>query len=412
MFHIYVAIAMGLIALYVIVRLVVPFPLHPAVKVVLSLLLLTAVQKMLLLRLFMGPTNVTFSHGMGTLILAASFFQAIVICLFLVTLLRDIVWLVFRLVGFLHPMHGPIAHLRYFFRPGILCGMALFLAGYGTWEAVRVPDVHEVRLRVPGLSPELNGFRIVQLSDLHIGPIVEKDWVSAVVERTNALQPDLVAITGDVIDGYPASVRSDVAPLADLAAPCGVYLVPGNHEYYSGVETWLPVFRELGLRVLLNDWEPLRIRDTEEEMPLVVAGITDPAAFRFRREALSPDIPPRISAAFSPPEPERVLKDICEHRPDTPMPVTLMLAHSPKLAVHSARAGATIQLSGHTHGGQIAGFSPLVAHLNAGFVRGAYNVHGMPLYVSPGAGLWAGLPLRLGVSPEIALIILEAEDRE
>ncbi len=407
MFHIYVAIGMGLIALYVIVRLVMPFPLHPGVKAVLSLLLLIAVQKMLLLRLFMGSTHVTFSYGMETLILATSFFQAIVICLFLVTLVRDIVWLVLWLAGFLYPIQGPIAYLRDFFRPGILCGMALFLAGYGTWQAVRVPEVHEVRMRVPGLSSELNGFRIAQLSDLHIGPLVGKDWVSEVVEKTNALRPDLIAITGDVIDGYPVNVRPDVAPLAKLAAPCGVYLVLGNHEYYSGVEAWLRVFEELGLRVLLNDWESVRIDGAKEETALVAAGITDMAAFRLKEESLSRNLPSQTDSAFSLPDPERILKDIRKHCSGETMPLILMLAHSPKLAMRSAQAGAAVQLSGHTHGGQVAGFSPLVAHLNAGFVRGVYMVEGMPLYVSPGAGLWAGLPLRLGVPPEIALIILE-----
>ena len=161
--------------------------------------------------------------------------------------------------------------------------LALALSGYGMREALRVPSVREVRMQIPGLPDALNGFRIAQLSDLHIGPTFGKAWLADVVARTDSLNPDLIVITGDVVDGSPSRLAEDVAPLADLKAKYGVILTPGNHEYYSGLQQWLPVFQSLGMRVLMNENTQIRVNGT----PLAIAGVTDTAALNWG--AGSPD---------------------------------------------------------------------------------------------------------------------------
>ena len=259
--------------------------------------------------------------------------------------------------------------------------LALALSGYGMREALRVPSVREVRMQIPGLPDALNGFRIAQLSDLHIGPTFGKAWLADVVARTDSLNPDLIVITGDVVDGSPSRLAEDVAPLADLKAKYGVILTPGNHEYYSGLQQWLPVFQSLGMRVLMNENTQIRVNGT----PLAIAGVTDTAALNWGLEG---------------PDPEKALsglsKDIAK----------IMLSHRPSLAPESAKAGASLQLSGHTHGGLVLPIAPLIAAFNGGYVSGPYTVDGMPLYVSRGSGLWGGMPLRLFVPSEITFITL------
>jgi len=172
-----------------------------------------------------------------------------------------------------------------------------------------------------------------------------------------------------------------VAPLADLKAKYGVILTPGNHEYYSGLQQWLPVFQSLGMRVLMNENTQIRVSGT----PLAIAGVTDTAALNWGLEG---------------PDPEKALsglsKDIAK----------IMLSHRPSLASESAKAGASLQLSGHTHGGLVLPIAPLIAAFNGGYVSGPYTVDGMPLYVSRGSGLWGGMPLRLFVPSEITFITL------
>ena len=223
--------------------------------------------------------------------------------------------------------------------------LALALSGYGMREALRVPPVREVRMQVPGLPDALNGFRIAQLSDLHIGPTFGKAWLTDVVARTDSLNPDLIVITGDVVDGSPSRLEEDVAPLADLKAKYGVIFAPGNHEYYSGIQQWLPVFQRLGMHVLMNENTQIRVNGT----PFAIAGVTDTAALNWGLEG---------------PDPEKALsglsKDITK----------LMLSHRPSLAPESAKAGASLQLSGHTHGGRILTVTHIIGAFSGGYVSG------------------------------------------
>jgi predicted MPP superfamily phosphohydrolase len=207
--------------------------------------------------------------------------------------------------------------------------------------------------------------------------------VSALTEKINALNPDLIALTGDIVDGFPLRRMESITPLRDLRARWGVFACAGNHEYYADYRQWMRVFPSLGINMLLNQHMVLRVRERE----IVIAGITDIAALRY-------GLPLPDSAAALAGAPEKALR--------------IMLAHRPSEAADTARAGVDLQLSGHTHGGQIIGINQIVAEFNQGYLQGWYQVDKMMLYVTPGAGLWSGFPVRLGVDSEIAFITLRA----
>lgn len=262
----------------------------------------------------------------------------------------------------------------------------MVLSVVGVWQAVRVPDVRSIEIELAQLPAELDGFRLVQLTDMQVSRLLQRPWMEAVVARANALEPDLMLLTGDMVDGTVAARRDDVEPLRDLAARHGVYAIPGNHEYYADYQQWLDHFSSLGLRMLLNE----HVTIEREGGELVLAGITDLAAARF-------DLPlPSIEAA---------LAGVAEEA------AIVLLSHRPPGAEANARAGADLQLSGHTHGGQVLGLHWITQWANGGYVSGGYDVDGMHLYVSNGAGLWNGFPLRLGQSAEITEIILRAAAR-
>lgn len=266
--------------------------------------------------------------------------------------------------------------------PRLAIGMlAIVLAPIAVWQAVRVPDVRSIDIQVPGLAAEFDGFRIVQLTDLHASRLLEAPWMNAVVNKTNALDADMIVISGDLADGTVKDRLADIAPLERLHAKYGVYAVVGNHEYYTNYRSWLTHFKSLGLDVLLNEHRLIQ----KGESTLALAGITDVASYQHEQEK------PNIAAAIA-----GIPKDI---------PI-IALSHRPSEAIPNAAAGVDVQLSGHTHGGQVLGLHYIVAKANAGFVSGLYTVENMLLYVSNGTGLWAGFPLRLGVTSEITEITL------
>jgi predicted MPP superfamily phosphohydrolase len=203
------------------------------------------------------------------------------------------------------------------------------------------------------------------------------------VRKSNALQPNLIVITGDLQDGMPAARAADVRPLRNLRAPDGVLVIPGNHEYYSDYRGWMDMFRSLGLDVLENAHVLIR----HDGATVAVAGLTDRAADRFGLPG--PNLPAALAGIPS------------------GMPI-MVLSHRPDTARAIARAGVMLELAGHTHGGQILGPSLLTRWVNNGFVSGLYKIGAMRLYVSNGTGLWAGLALRLGRPSEITQIILHA----
>jgi predicted MPP superfamily phosphohydrolase len=235
--------------------------------------------------------------------------------------------------------------------------------------------IKDVPVRIANLPQALAGLRVVQISDVHIGALLQKEWVSGVVERVRALRPDLVAITGDLVDGTVDELREHVAPLSRLAeARLGVYFSTGNHEYYSGVDDWLRYLPTLGIRPLANE----RI---EVAPGLDVAGIHDPTG----RGRYAPDLPAALEGR------------------DANRPV-ILLAHQPRQFREAARHGVALTLSGHTHGGQIWPFSWLVALVQP-YIAGLHRLGEAQLYVSRGTGFW-GPPMRVFAPAEITLLRL------
>ncbi|HEY0839119.1 MAG TPA: metallophosphoesterase, partial [Vulgatibacter sp.] len=242
-------------------------------------------------------------------------------------------------------------------------------------------DVKEVPVKLDRLPRELSGYTIVQLTDVHIGPLIGRRFIDQVVEKVNGLRPDAVVITGDLVDGSVEELARHAEPLARLASRDGVYFVTGNHEYYSGVERWLPYLERMGIRVLRN--ERTSLGDAGASFDL--AGIDDEWASRYGR-GHGADLAKAVAGR----DPEREL---------------VLLAHQPKAILGGAQAGVGLQISGHTHGGQIWPFTGLV-HLAQPYVAGLHrHDEATQIYVSRGTGFW-GPPMRLGAPAEVTKIVL------
>ncbi len=291
---------------------------------------------------------------------------------------------VFRLLRRLLRRKAPAAA-----RPGlppVLLLISLLLAALGTHAALRVPSVTPVEIVVPGLPAAWDGLTVAQLSDVHASKTFPGNWLAGVVDAVNAARPDLIVITGDLFDGTPRQRFDDLRPLRRLRAPLGVYACPGNHEYYSGLTAWRPRFSSLGILLLENDHVLLRRNGAE----LILAGLSDDVAERF--DLPRPDIRQALGST------------------EASLPLILM-AHRPHLVEQLkqlSRPGAALQLSGHTHGGQVFGLDLLVRRVNKGYLRGLYEIGPVRLYISTGTALWSGFPLRLGVPSEIPLITLRS----
>lgn len=264
-----------------------------------------------------------------------------------------------------------------------IASVAALLAAIGVAGAIRVPPVRDITVAVRDLPSSFDGYRLVQLTDLHISRLFPQRWTRAVVDRTNAAGADLIVVTGDFIDGSVDMRRADVAPLAGLRAPDGVYAIPGNHEYFFDYGGWMRHLAGLGFRMLPNAHRVL----ARGGDGLVLAGVTDASAPSHGEPG------PDLDAALS------------RRPPGAPV---LLLDHQPRNARRAAARGVALQLSGHTHGGMIVGLDRLFRPANGGFVSGRYAVDGMTLYVSNGTGLWPGFALRLGRPPEITRITLRA----
>ena len=258
---------------------------------------------------------------------------------------------------------------------------AITLVGY--FMARRVAAVVEVEVPLAGLPKELEGFTIAQITDIHVGQTIKRNFVAAIVDRVNRLQADMIAITGDVADGSVPDLAHHTEPLARLASRHGTYFVTGNHEYYSGADAWIRELRRLGAHVLMNEHVVL----DHDGAALTVAGVTDYSAHHFDPSHKSD---PHAAAQGAPAHALKVL-----------------LAHQPRSARLAEAAGYQLQLSGHTHGGQFWPWNFLV-RLQQPFIAGLNRLGRMWVYVSRGTGYW-GPPMRFGIPSEITLIRLVRE---
>lgn len=263
---------------------------------------------------------------------------------------------------------------------GAVFGLGLAAAAKGLRTALRSPDLERIEVRLAGWPQALDGFRIVQISDLHIGSILDRRFAAAVVERCNALRPDLVAITGDLVDGDVHRIADEVEPLTHLRAAHGVYFVTGNHDYYSGADAWVARVEQLGIRPLRNQ----RVTIARAGAAFDLAGVEDHHA-HLVSAAHREDLPSALAGR------------------DSRHPLVL-LAHDPLTFRAAARLGVDLQLSGHTHGGQIWPFR-YVVRLSTPYVCGLYRQNGAQLYVSRGTGFW-GPAMRLFAPGEITEIVL------
>jgi predicted MPP superfamily phosphohydrolase len=244
-------------------------------------------------------------------------------------------------------------------------------------------EIRRVRVRLARLPRAQHGLTIAQITDLHVGPTIGRAVVEDVVRRTNALAADIIAITGDLVDGSVSALREAVAPLATLRARYGVFFVTGNHEYFSGADAWVNELGRLGIRVLAN--ERVSIGDGDSSFDL--GGIEDRSAHNYG--GLSPTV--ALTRALEGRDPEREL---------------VLLAHQPRSMLDAAPFGVGLQISGHTHGGQIWPFGFLV-RLQQRFWPGLHRHGDAQIYVSRGTGYW-GPPMRLAEPAEITHLTLES----
>ncbi|GGM30152.1 membrane protein [Micromonospora sonchi] len=286
--------------------------------------------------------------------------------------------------GAFGPDHDPSRRLLLARGAAIFAGLtAAGLVGSGVRTAMGPPRLDRVQIPLAKLPRSMDGLRIATVSDIHIGPLRGRKHTEQIVAAINRLDADLVAVVGDLVDGTVAELGEAAAPLRGLRSRYGSYFVTGNHEYYSGVEEWVAEVDRLGLRVLQNQ----RLEIAARGGVLDLAGVNDVSAAGTGVSA-----PADYAAALGDRDPSR--------------PVVL-LAHQPVAAVEAAKYGVDLQLSGHTHGGQIVPFNLLVA-LQQPVVSGLGEVDGTKVYVTNGAGFW-GPPVRVGAEPQITLVELRSQ---
>jgi predicted MPP superfamily phosphohydrolase len=300
--------------------------------------------------------------------------------LFVLTVVRDLGLLAVAAVDAVRPGTVALAPLVVPSARAVAIA-ALLVTLWGFVNARRTARVVRVEIPVAGLPPALDGFAIAQISDVHVGPTIKRAYVEAIVAAVNRLDVDVVAITGDLVDGSVRDLAEDVAPLAELRSREGSFFVTGNHEYYSGAESWVAELRRLGVAVLMNEHVVVR----RGNAALVVAGVTDFSAGHFDRAQASD---PRAALAASPPG----------------AALRVLLAHQPRSAAAAEAAGFDLQLSGHTHGGQFLPWNLLVG-LQQPFTAGLHRWRRMWVYTSRGTGYW-GPPKRFGAPSEITLLRL------
>lgn len=293
--------------------------------------------------------------------------------LLVLTFLRQIILTLFSL-------YTPISVNMLNYSSILVVTLAAMATIIGFSGARRIAKVVEIDIPITNLPTQLNGFRIVQITDIHIGPTIKFNYLQAIVNVVNELGADIVAITGDLVDGSVEELSQHVKALTDLKSNYGQLFVLGNHEYYSGAQEWIDELKALGLTVLLNQHVVVKHNDVE----LVIAGITDYSGYKFSKDHASD---PKAALLNSPQD-----------------SIKILLAHQPRSALEAHKYGFDLQISGHTHGGQFWPWN-LFVRLQQPFTAGLGKINNMWVYTSRGTGYW-GPPKRLGSPSEISLLRL------
>ncbi|MEO7760283.1 MAG: metallophosphoesterase [Casimicrobiaceae bacterium] len=308
--------------------------------------------------------------------LAMGFFST----LFVLTLIRDVLLLLAAMLIRVAPdlfAWPPLVEVSAM----VVAIASVMVTLVGVWNARRTAAVVTVDIPIAGLPESLREFTIAQISDIHVGPTIKGGYLQRIVDAVNRIGPDMVAVTGDLVDGNVLELGRHVAPLSGLSSRHGTFFVTGNHEYYSGAHAWISELRRLGIHVLLNEHVVL----THGESALVIAGVTDPSAHHF-------DPAHRSSPALA-------IRGAPDHAP-----IRVLLAHQPRSAEAAADAGFHLQLSGHTHGGQFWPWN-LFVRMQQPFVAGLDRLRDLWIYTSRGTGYW-GPPIRFGAPSEITRVRL------
>jgi predicted MPP superfamily phosphohydrolase len=307
-------------------------------------------------------------------------FMGLFSSLLVLTLLREVILLGADVLGWLNRGAFTAGALKQASAVAVPV-LALLITLVGVVNARTLARVIHVQVPIAGLPAALRDFTIVQISDLHVGPTIKQAYLSAIVSAVNALKPDMVAVTGDLVDGSVTGLAPHVAPLSQISARHGVYCVTGNHEYYSGADEWVSELRRLGLRVLMNQNTVLEHNGAR----VLVGGVTDFSAHHFDPAQRSD---PHAALSGAP-------EDVA---------VRLLLAHQPRSAAAAAEAGFHLQLSGHTHGGQFLPWNFFV-RFQQPFTAGLNRLKQLWVYTSRGTGYW-GPPVRFGAPSEITCLRL------
>lgn len=296
-------------------------------------------------------------------------------CLLMYMLITDAVILITRLFA---PSLSP--HLSQL-GVGTTLSLVVITNAVGATQVARGPSIYHVTIPLPDSHAELDGLKIAQISDLHVGPTIGRSYAEKVVTLVNQERPDIIALTGDLVDGTPSQLRNGVEPLMNLSATYGVFGVLGNHEFYWRADDWLNEYQALGISMLTNEHAVLEHKGAR----VVIAGVPDHKACHM------------ISGMTSNPESSLV------NAPQEAFKI--LLAHQPSSHRAASAAGFHLQLSGHTHGGQFFPFS-MIVRLAERFVKGLYRFQSLWIYVNRGTGYW-GPPIRFLVPAEITLISLQ-----
>ncbi len=365
----------ALLHLYIGSRLLPPLPGSWGPSLLVAWLVLSAV----LVPVGLMARRLTPAPLSDRLAWAGFLFLGLFSSLFVLTALRDALLLAAALVAFAAPGWDRTG-LAEQTAIGVPL-LALALSGLGLLNARRTARVVEVEVPIQGLPSALHGFAIAQISDIHVGPTIRRAYLDGIVQAVNSLEADLVAITGDLVDGPVHELGHHVAALKGLRSRHGSFFVTGNHEYYSGAAPWLAELDRLGIRVLLNEHVVIARADAL----LVLAGVPDYMAHHFNPAHQS--------------DPVAALRGA----PATAA-VKVLLAHQPRSAAAAAAAGFDLQVSGHTHGGQFLPWN-LFVRFQQPFTAGLHRVGRLWVYVSRGTGYW-GPPKRVGAPSEITRLRL------